>query len=40
MIAADTSTWIAYLEGGFLEWVREGGKYTGQRPEHYEELIP
>jgi rhodanese-related sulfurtransferase len=26
----------AYLEGGFLEWVREGGKYTGQRPEHYE----
>jgi rhodanese-related sulfurtransferase len=31
---------VAYLEGGFLEWVREGGKYTGQRPEHYEELIP
>jgi rhodanese-related sulfurtransferase len=27
---------VAYLEGGFLEWVREGGKYTGQRPEQYE----
>jgi rhodanese-related sulfurtransferase len=27
---------VAYLEGGFLEWVREEGKYTGQRPEHYE----
>lgn len=28
----------AYLEGGFLEWVRGGGKYTGQRPDGYEEL--
>jgi rhodanese-related sulfurtransferase len=27
---------VFYLEGGFLEWVREGGKYTGQRPEQYE----
>lgn len=25
-----------YLEGGFLEWVQAGGKYQGQRPDHYE----
>lgn len=27
-----------YLDGGCLEWVRAGGKYTGQRPEDYEDL--
>jgi rhodanese-related sulfurtransferase len=27
---------VFYLEGGFLEWVKEGGKYTGQKPEQYE----
>jgi rhodanese-related sulfurtransferase len=27
---------VFYLEGGFLEWVKEGGEYTGQRPEQYE----
>jgi rhodanese-related sulfurtransferase len=27
-----------YLEGGFLEWVKAGGKYTGQRPEGYMDL--
>jgi rhodanese-related sulfurtransferase len=28
---------VFYLEGGFLEWVREGGKYTGRKPEQYEQ---
>ncbi len=27
-----------YLEGGFLQWVKAGGKYTGQRPQGYEDL--
>jgi rhodanese-related sulfurtransferase len=27
---------VFYLEGGFLEWVRQGGEYAGQRPEQYE----
>jgi rhodanese-related sulfurtransferase len=27
---------VAYLEGGFLEWVKAGGKYDGQRPEQYD----
>jgi rhodanese-related sulfurtransferase len=25
-----------YLEGGFLEWVKAGGKYTGQKPNQYD----
>jgi rhodanese-related sulfurtransferase len=27
---------VSYLEGGFLEWVKAGGAYTGQKPEEYE----
>ena len=27
---------VAYLEGGFLEWVKAGGKYTGERPDQYD----
>jgi rhodanese-related sulfurtransferase len=29
---------VVYLEGGFLEWVKQGGPYAGQRPEKYEEF--
>ncbi|RJR32207.1 MAG: rhodanese-like domain-containing protein [Desulfobacteraceae bacterium] len=29
---------VAYLEGGFLEWVKAGGGYTGRRPERHVEL--
>jgi rhodanese-related sulfurtransferase len=25
-----------YLEGGFLEWVKAGGKYDGERPIQYD----
>jgi len=25
-----------YLEGGFLEWVKAGGKYLGERPGQYD----
>jgi rhodanese-related sulfurtransferase len=27
---------VTYLEGGFLEWVKAGGPYVGQRPEQYD----
>jgi rhodanese-related sulfurtransferase len=27
---------VTYLEGGLLEWVKAGGKYTGERPEQYD----
>ena len=27
---------VSYLEGGFFEWVRAGGPYTGQEPVGYE----
>ena len=27
---------VAYLEGGFLEWVKAGGKYNGERPDQYD----
>lgn len=27
---------VSYLEGGFLEWVKARGPYTGQNPEDYE----
>jgi rhodanese-related sulfurtransferase len=29
-------TGATYLEGGFLEWVKAGGKYTGQKPNQYD----
>lgn len=29
---------VGYLDGGFMEWVLAGGKYTGQRPEGYVDL--
>jgi len=29
---------VWYIEGGFLEWVKAGGKYTGRRPEGHVEL--
>jgi rhodanese-related sulfurtransferase len=27
---------VSYLEGGFLEWVKGGGSYSGQAPRAYE----
>ena len=27
---------VTYLQGGFLEWVKAGGKYTGQKPNQYD----
>ena len=27
---------VSYLQGGFLEWVKGGGRYTGQAPHGYE----
>jgi rhodanese-related sulfurtransferase len=27
---------VTYLEGGFLEWVKAGGRYVGERPERYD----
>jgi len=42
LMAADLSQsevrGVGYLEEGFLGWVMAGGKYTGQRPQGYEEL--
>jgi rhodanese-related sulfurtransferase len=29
-------TGATYLEGGFLEWVKAGGKYDGERPIQYD----
>jgi rhodanese-related sulfurtransferase len=28
---------VSYLEGGFLDWVKAGGPYTGQKPLDYEQ---
>ena len=28
---------VTYLEGGFLGWVKAGGRYTGKAPEGYDE---